>query len=372
MNGGQNHRQRPLRIQRTFRWRAIIGVRAGFGYLRDWRRKYSIFEHQACGLLSRPRHGGRDGSRDGRACPQPGRDPSRANRRGRKSRPRTDPPRCPLQQSGHRSAGRGAELSRGSRRLVKPVEDAKTGARLGVPEKITPHVEKPRSGTCWSLTQGQIQIETFRLSDGAAAGAVRTRRGRRRTGKSRFSNLKPDSFVILGVQGLKYFWVRDTRRHRALRSGDRRHHEPRRHQCRQCIRRFSRSQCHAAAGLAAAGRIWLGHRGRRRRRSDRVGAQCRRLPGGHRAAVRPCRAHRRGQGEQSGAYSPLRRAQLCRGAAADTLASKTARKASTSRRLASPIRSRRLAMLRRRACWPCVTAQGIEPAPKLGFPSRCP
>jgi hypothetical protein len=87
------------------------------------------------------------------------------------------------------------------------VEDAKTGARLGVPEKLAPHVGASRSGTRWSSTQGQIQIETFRLAE-AALPALFDEEKKTAHRQITSSNLKPDSFVILGVQGLKYFLVR--------------------------------------------------------------------------------------------------------------------------------------------------------------------
>ncbi len=87
------------------------------------------------------------------------------------------------------------------------VEDAKTGARLGVPEKLTPHVGASRSGTHWSSAQGQIQIETFRLAEGALP-ALFDEEKKTAHRQITSSNLKSDSFVILGVQGLKYFLVR--------------------------------------------------------------------------------------------------------------------------------------------------------------------
>jgi hypothetical protein len=87
------------------------------------------------------------------------------------------------------------------------IEDAKTGARLGVPEKLTPHVGASRTGTRWSSTQGQIQIETFRLAE-AALPALFDEEKKTAHRQITSSNLKPDSFVILGVQGLKYFLVR--------------------------------------------------------------------------------------------------------------------------------------------------------------------
>jgi hypothetical protein len=91
------------------------------------------------------------------------------------------------------------------------VEDSKTGARLGVPEKLTPHIGAGRSGTRWSSAQGQIQIETFRLTEASlpALFDVDKKTARRQITSS---SLKPEAFVILGVQGLKNFLERaDTR-----------------------------------------------------------------------------------------------------------------------------------------------------------------
>ncbi len=87
------------------------------------------------------------------------------------------------------------------------IEDAKTGVRLGVPEKLVPHLGTSRSGTRWSSTQGQIQIETFRLAEAALPALFdEERKSWHRQVAS--SNLKPDSFFILGSQGLKNFVVR--------------------------------------------------------------------------------------------------------------------------------------------------------------------
>jgi Trypsin-like peptidase domain len=87
------------------------------------------------------------------------------------------------------------------------IEDAKTGVRLGVPEKLVPHLGASRSGTRWSSTQGQIQIETFRLSE-AALPALFDEERKFSHRQVASSNLKADSFFILGSQGLKNFVVR--------------------------------------------------------------------------------------------------------------------------------------------------------------------
>jgi hypothetical protein len=87
------------------------------------------------------------------------------------------------------------------------VEDSKTGARLGVPGKLTPHVGAGRSGTRWSSTQGQIQIETFRLPE-ASLPALFEDDKKTAHRQVTSSSLKAEAFVILGVQGLKNFLER--------------------------------------------------------------------------------------------------------------------------------------------------------------------
>ena len=87
------------------------------------------------------------------------------------------------------------------------VEDPATGARLGVPEKLVPHVSASRSGSRWTSTQGQIQVETFRLTE-AALPALFNEEKKAAHRQIASSALKPDSFSIAGVQGLKNFIVR--------------------------------------------------------------------------------------------------------------------------------------------------------------------
>ena len=87
------------------------------------------------------------------------------------------------------------------------IEDAKTGARLGLPEKLVPRAGISRTGSRWTSAQGQIQIETFRLTE-AALPALFDEERKASHRQITSSALKPNSFVILGVQGLKYFLVR--------------------------------------------------------------------------------------------------------------------------------------------------------------------
>ncbi len=87
------------------------------------------------------------------------------------------------------------------------IEDAGSGARLGLPEKLVPHAGVSRTGSRWTSAQGQIQIETFRLTE-AALPVLFDEEKKAPHRQVTSSALKPDSFVIVGVQGLKDFVVR--------------------------------------------------------------------------------------------------------------------------------------------------------------------
>ena len=87
------------------------------------------------------------------------------------------------------------------------IEDPATGARLGLPEKLVPRVSASRIGSRWSSAQGQIQIETFRLADAALPALFEDEKKAARR-QLEASVLKPDLFVISGVQGLKNFFMR--------------------------------------------------------------------------------------------------------------------------------------------------------------------
>ena len=87
------------------------------------------------------------------------------------------------------------------------IEDSASGARLGLPEKLVPRAGVSRTGSRWTSAQGQIQIETFRLTE-AALPALFEEEKKASHRQVVSSALKPDAFVIAGVQGLKKFIVR--------------------------------------------------------------------------------------------------------------------------------------------------------------------
>jgi len=87
------------------------------------------------------------------------------------------------------------------------IDDLVTGARLGLPSALVPKTAPARMGSRWTSRQGQIDIETFRLHEGALAALFDTEKKMRRR-IVEHSTLSPDSFVMSGMQGLKRFIVR--------------------------------------------------------------------------------------------------------------------------------------------------------------------
>ncbi|WP_315836387.1 serine protease [Bradyrhizobium prioriisuperbiae] len=88
--------------------------------------------------------------------------------------------------------------------------DPVNGIRLGLPTKLAPVQSATAAGTKWSSAQGQIQIETWRNKDtnltiAAMADSEKKEPAGRRID---YSVVKPDFFVLSGLQGLKKFYVR--------------------------------------------------------------------------------------------------------------------------------------------------------------------
>ncbi len=87
------------------------------------------------------------------------------------------------------------------------IDDPATGAQLGLPSKLVPKAAPGRIGSRWTSGRGQIDIETFRLHEGALAALFDDeKKVRHRTVEH--ATLTPDSFVMSGMQGLKRFIVR--------------------------------------------------------------------------------------------------------------------------------------------------------------------
>lgn len=88
--------------------------------------------------------------------------------------------------------------------------DPVNGIKLGLPTRLTPVQSAGATGTKWASAQGQIQIETWRNKDtNLTIAAMADREKKEPAGrKIEYSVVKPDFFVLSGLQGLKKFYVR--------------------------------------------------------------------------------------------------------------------------------------------------------------------
>ena len=90
------------------------------------------------------------------------------------------------------------------------VDDAVTGARLAVPIKHAPQMSAVDSGTRWSSSRGEVQVETFRVAaPGTTLAGVFERQKKDPANRQvEYSVMRENFFVLSGQQGLKRFYVR--------------------------------------------------------------------------------------------------------------------------------------------------------------------
>jgi peptidoglycan hydrolase-like protein with peptidoglycan-binding domain len=89
------------------------------------------------------------------------------------------------------------------------ITDMVTGARLGIPGKLVPQQASDINGSRWSSSTGTIQIVLARRKEDAPSTAKLAEQERREPGrKVEYSVVKPDFFVLSGMQGLKKFYIR--------------------------------------------------------------------------------------------------------------------------------------------------------------------
>jgi hypothetical protein len=105
--------------------------------------------------------------------------------------------------------GKLALLAKGRQEKVgwRTVTDPATGARVGMPAKLVPQPVPVKSGSRWESAHGDVRIETFR-DVGATLAGVFNREKADPSRKVDYSVLKPDFFVIAGMQGLKLLYMR--------------------------------------------------------------------------------------------------------------------------------------------------------------------
>src|ERR1700744_1327613 len=94
----------------------------------------------------------------------------------------------------------------------KIVTDAGTGARLGIPTKLVPQQTSDAKGAKWSPPTGTIQILLSRRKEANPTTAKLADRERKEpAGRTvDYTVVKPEFFVLSGLQGLKKFYVRGT------------------------------------------------------------------------------------------------------------------------------------------------------------------
>ncbi|HXF87368.1 MAG TPA: peptidoglycan-binding protein [Xanthobacteraceae bacterium] len=90
------------------------------------------------------------------------------------------------------------------------VSDPATGARVGLPTKLVPHMSSGKTGTLWSSAQGQVRIETFRFNarEMSLARLFEQEKSEPVERKIAHEALRDDHFVLIGMQGLKKMHVR--------------------------------------------------------------------------------------------------------------------------------------------------------------------
>lgn len=100
----------------------------------------------------------------------------------------------------------------------KIVSDPVTRARLGIPAKLVPQLASDAAGSRWSSPTGTIQIALSRRQEDAPSTAKLAEFERKAPGrKIDYSAVKPDFFVLSGLQNQKKFYIRGQLRDNELR-----------------------------------------------------------------------------------------------------------------------------------------------------------
>jgi peptidoglycan hydrolase-like protein with peptidoglycan-binding domain len=94
----------------------------------------------------------------------------------------------------------------------KIVSDNVTGARLGVPTKLVPQQTSDANGTRWSSPTGTVQVLLTRRKEANPTTAkLADQEKKDPPGRAvDYTVVKPDFFVLSGLQGLKKFYSRGT------------------------------------------------------------------------------------------------------------------------------------------------------------------
>ncbi|UWU69250.1 serine protease [Bradyrhizobium sp. NC92] len=106
-----------------------------------------------------------------------------------------------------------AETARKKQESVgwKIVTEPTSGARLGIPGKLVPQQASDANGSKWTSPTGTVQVVLSRRKEANPTSAKLAELEKEPSGrKVDYTVVKPDFFVLSGLQGLKKFYVRGT------------------------------------------------------------------------------------------------------------------------------------------------------------------
>jgi S1-C subfamily serine protease len=93
----------------------------------------------------------------------------------------------------------------------KIVTDPGTGVRLGIPSKLVPQQTSDANGTKWTSPTGTVQIQLARRKEAGPTTAKLAEKEKKEAQRNiDYTVVKPDFFVLSGLQGLKKFYLRGT------------------------------------------------------------------------------------------------------------------------------------------------------------------
>ena len=93
----------------------------------------------------------------------------------------------------------------------KLVTEPVSGARLGIPTRLVPQQSSDGTGSKWSSPTGTVQVVLSRRKEASPTSAALADREKKEPGRTvDYSVVKPDFFVLSGLQNLKKFYIRGT------------------------------------------------------------------------------------------------------------------------------------------------------------------
>ena len=108
------------------------------------------------------------------------------------------------------------EAARKAKELVgwKIVTEPVSGARLGIPGKLVPQISTDANGSRWTSPTGTVQVILGRRKEASPTTAVLAEQEKKAPAGRRvdYAVVRPDFFVLSGLQGQKKFYVRGTLR----------------------------------------------------------------------------------------------------------------------------------------------------------------